>query len=206
MAFQGKVVCITGGASGIGLATAHLLASRGATVAIADSQPELLATAAADIKKANPSVQVTTKVVDVVQSSAVNSWLDEVLLAHHKIDGAANMAGISGKRTPFEDIQEADWDRVINVNLKGIFNCVQAQVKRMKEAGGSIVNAASIAGLAGAQTLVPYCASKVNDLEIIQILFTSDVEFRTCTEREGCPDLISLVSGLLRLHILKSTS
>lgn len=163
--FKGKVIAITGGASGIGQATAQLLATRGATVSIADVQQEALTTTADSIKKATPDAKVLTKIVDVTSSQQVDAWIQETVSQFGKIDGAANLAGITGKSansTLVGDVEEDDFDKIIAVNVKGLFNCLKSQLNSMKEQGsGTIVNATSIAGLRGCPRSIGYCASKV---------------------------------------------
>ncbi|KAI4256606.1 MAG: hypothetical protein L6R42_006118, partial [Xanthoria sp. 1 TBL-2021] len=162
--FKGKVIAITGGASGIGQATAQLLATRGATVSIADVQQEALTTTADSIKKATPDAKVLTKIVNVTSSQQVDAWIQETVSQFGKIDGAANLAGITGKSTNSTlvgDVEEDDFDKIIAVNVKGVFNCLKSQLNSMKEQGsGTIVNATSVAGVRGYPRSIGYCASK----------------------------------------------
>ena len=162
---DGKVIAITGSASGIGQATTHLLASRGATISMADVQEGALTATADSIRKKTPDAQVLTKTVDVSSSQQVDAWIQETVSQFGKIDGAANLAGITGKSTNTKllgDVEEDDFDNVIAVNVKGVFNCLKSQLNAMKEQGsGSIVNATSLAGLRGYPRSVAYCASKV---------------------------------------------
>ncbi len=163
---EGKVIAITGGASGIGQATAHLLASRGATLAMADVQQGALTTTADSIKKTTPNAKILTKTVDVSSSKQVDAWIHEIVSQFGKIDGAANLAGITGRSTNTSlvgDVEEDDFDKVMAVNVKGVFNCLKSQLNSMKERGsGSIVNATSVAGVRGYPRSVAYCASKVS--------------------------------------------
>ncbi|KAL8996448.1 MAG: hypothetical protein Q9169_004042 [Polycauliona sp. 2 TL-2023] len=162
--FTGKVCVITGGASGIGQATAQLLAAGGASVSIADVQQEALTATADSVRKANPDAKILTKVVDVTSSEQVNTWIQETLSQFGRIDCAANLAGIIGKganTSVVGDYGEDDFDKVIAVNVKGVFNCMKAQLNSMKEQGsGTIVNASSVAGLNGYPKNIAYCASK----------------------------------------------
>jgi NAD(P)-dependent dehydrogenase (short-subunit alcohol dehydrogenase family) len=93
--FTNKTILITGGASGIGLATAHLLASRGATLSLADVNGEALQKAAASIKEKHNS-EVHTQVVDVRKEEDVKAWVDSVVEKYGAVDGAANLAGVIG--------------------------------------------------------------------------------------------------------------
>ncbi|KAL9010855.1 MAG: hypothetical protein Q9173_004243, partial [Seirophora scorigena] len=144
--FQGKVIAITGSASGIGLALAHLLAARGASLSIADVQEDALAAAVTSIQKATPSAQILSKTVNVTSLADVSAWLDETTARFGALDGAANLAGVTGKATTMlADADEAEFDSIIQVNVKGVFNCLKAELKRMK-GGASVVNASSAAG------------------------------------------------------------
>jgi len=158
---QGKVIAITGAASGIGLATAHLLASRGASLALADIRQEPLDTAVVEISKSNSSTKIYARAVDVVKSEQVASWLDEAVKQLGKLNGTVNLAGILKLGSTIQDTKDEDWDAVIDINLKGVFNCLRAELQTIQD-GGSIVNAASVAGLRGTATGAAYCASKLS--------------------------------------------
>ena len=156
-----KVIAITGGASGIGLATAHLLASRGAKLSLADVQEAALSEAALAIKSEH-NVEVLTFVLDVRKASQVNDWISATVSKFGKLDGAANLAGVIPKSIGVGGIAEqdqAEWDFVIGVNLTGVMHCLRAQMKVISD-GGSIVNAASIAGVQGRPNNGAYAASK----------------------------------------------
>ncbi|KAL8737893.1 MAG: hypothetical protein Q9181_001265 [Wetmoreana brouardii] len=162
--FDGKVIAITGAASGIGQATAHLLAARGAAISLADIQEEALKSTADSIKKATPNAKILTKTVNVASSQEVSAWIQETVSQFGKLDGAANLAGIAGKagdKCPVQDVDEDDFDEILSVNMKGVFNCLKAELGVMKKAGGgSIVNASSVAGIRGYPNCIAYCASK----------------------------------------------
>ena len=116
---EGKVIAITGGASGIGLALAKLLAIRGAKVSISDVNEANLSNAKQAIKEAAPnSTEVLTSKCDVRKYSEIQQWLQNTVDTFGKLDGAANIAGTFGALSPLEDVDEQMWDFVIDVNLK----------------------------------------------------------------------------------------
>lgn len=161
--FEGKVIALTGGASGIGLETSKMLASRGATVCIADVQEGPLKAAAKEIESAGG--KCTTTAVNVRDRKSVESWISSTISEHGKLDGAVNLAGVIGKQigiADIEDIDDDDWDFVVGVNLTGVLNCMRAELKAMRKAGkgGAIVNAASVAGVLGLPKNSAYIASK----------------------------------------------
>jgi NAD(P)-dependent dehydrogenase (short-subunit alcohol dehydrogenase family) len=157
--FQGKLIVITGGASGIGFATAHLLCSRGAHVHIADLNPDSLTSAVSAITASSlsPPGSISGTVVNVRSRSSVESWISDIVSKHGKLDGAVNLAGVIGKQigvANVEEVEDDDWEFVLGVNLGGVLNCLRAELPVMREkngekVGGSIVNASSIAGLIG---------------------------------------------------------
>jgi len=156
--FDGKTITITGAASGIGLATAKLLASRGAKLSLADVQKDALQLVAAEIAASGGTVMTT--VVDVRDDDAVSVWISDTVEHFGKLDLAANLAGVVTKHNHLlQELQQDDWDLVMGVNLTGIMQCMRAQLKVMQD-GGAIVNAASIAGLMGRKRDSAYSASK----------------------------------------------
>ncbi|KAF3008497.1 hypothetical protein E8E13_005290 [Curvularia kusanoi] len=154
--FQGRAYAITGAASGMGLATAQLLAARGAVISLADINEEGLRSAAASLGNGQEHMYT---VVDVRNSEQVNSWIEATVKKYSKLDGAVNMAGIITKATPVKDLTDADWDFSFAVNTKGVFNCLRAQLNAMQD-GGSIVSAASVFGQFGAPGNAAYCSTK----------------------------------------------
>jgi NAD(P)-dependent dehydrogenase (short-subunit alcohol dehydrogenase family) len=128
-------IAITGAASGMGLATAQLLASRGAIISLADINEEALKTATASLSGGKHIYQA----VDVSKSESVNFWIQKTLDTFGKLDGAVNMAGIIAEPTPLTEYTDEVWDRMFAVNTRGVFNCLRAELKAMKE-GASIVS------------------------------------------------------------------
>ncbi|RSL76909.1 hypothetical protein CEP51_009543 [Fusarium floridanum] len=160
MSLIGKVYAITGGASGIGLATAKILAQRGATVSIADVDTDARESAASYFRKQGTPFSTTR--VDISQRAEVEGWLDDTLKKYGRLDGAANVAGVIGKHhgvRPVADLEDDEWHKIINVNLTGTMYCLRAQLRRIVD-GGSIVNVSSIHGTKGFAKHGAYDASK----------------------------------------------
>ncbi|KAB5539474.1 3-oxoacyl-reductase [Coniochaeta sp. 2T2.1] len=160
--FATKVIALTGGASGIGLATCHLLASRGATLSIADANGAALDAAKSEILAAQPDTKILTTVVDVRDAAAVEAWMAETVSAFGRVDGCANLAGVIGKSLGHGTLAEQDvdeWNFIIGVNLTGVMHCLKSQLGRVTD-NGSIVCASSIAGLQGRAKNGAYAASK----------------------------------------------
>lgn len=149
MSMRGKIIAITGGASGIGLAAAKILSSRGATVAIADIDPKALGETSTYFQSQEAEFMISH--LDVTKSSEVNAWIEAVVEKYGQLDGAANCAGILGKHHGIRTVAQLDddeWDRLLAVNLTGVMYCLRAELNKIAD-GGSIVNMASIQGLIG---------------------------------------------------------
>jgi NAD(P)-dependent dehydrogenase (short-subunit alcohol dehydrogenase family) len=154
---DGKVAIVTGGALGIGQATAILLAKEGAKVALTDVLDE----EGQQVVDKHSEGLVRYWHLDVSQEQQVKSVFAEVVAALGGIDILVNNAGISGINKPTHEVTEADWDRVMAINVKGVFFCTKHAVPyMMKAGGGSIINMSSIYGLIGAPDVPPYHASK----------------------------------------------
>ena len=156
---QGRVALVTGGASGIGRATALAFAREGAKVAIADmNAPGSDETLHLIRERGGEAVFVRT---DVTQAVEVKAMIDEVVKAYGRLDCAFNNAGTVGKPSSTAQCTEEDWDWAIDVNLKGVFLCLKYEIIYMLRQGhGAVVNAASVAGLIGVKNNVAYVASK----------------------------------------------
>ncbi|HEX6122934.1 MAG TPA: SDR family oxidoreductase [Ktedonobacterales bacterium] len=155
----GKVALITGGGSGIGKATALAFARAGARVVVADMAAEPGAATAREIQGAGGEAIFAP--VEVTRASEVEALVARAVEAYGRLDCAFNNAGIGGALGTVADCDEENFDRVVAVNLKGVFLCMKYELRQMLEqGGGAIVNTASAAGLVGAQGIPAYAASK----------------------------------------------
>jgi len=151
----GHRVIVTAGANGIGLAIARAFASEGASVHVCDVD----ATVLAQMAEADPSISATK--ADVSDRKAVGRFFDEAIERLGGLDTLVNNAGIAGPTAFVEDQDPLEWERCIDVNLVGQFNCARIAVAHLKQSGNaSIVNMSSISGRLGVATRTPYCASK----------------------------------------------
>ncbi len=164
MRLKDKVTLITGGAAGIGKATAERFVEEGAVVAICDVNLEA---GAATVQELGP--RVTFRQVDVTDKVQVRAWVDDVLSMHDRVDVLINNAGIirdgllvkmkEGKL--IKEMPEDDFDLVVEVNLKGVFICTQTVAPQMiRQNGGVILNATSVVGIDGNLGQTNYVATK----------------------------------------------
>ncbi|KUL89861.1 hypothetical protein ZTR_02784 [Talaromyces verruculosus] len=168
-----KVVTVTGGASGIGLATARSLAKLGCAVSLADLDANKLDAAASTIKTETPEARVLTTALDIRDRPGVTRWIANTENQLGKISGSFNAAGVanaSHSTKPLIETSDEEWDFAVSVNLTGTMNCVKEQVRAMKASGskGSIVVVASVAGLIGLQNGSAYTASKFGVVGLIR--------------------------------------
>jgi NAD(P)-dependent dehydrogenase (short-subunit alcohol dehydrogenase family) len=146
---ENQVFAITGGASGIGLATAKALSARGAAVCISDIDAEALSKAESLFSSRNVPFSVTR--VDVSRRDQVETWISGIIEKFGQLNGAANVAGVIGKDHGKKSVAELDddeWNKIIAVNLTGCMNSMRAELNSISQ-GGSIVNVASIHGTTG---------------------------------------------------------
>ena len=132
-------IAVTGAASGMGLATAQLLASRGAHISMADVNESGLEAASSTLLGHDQGRHMYT-VVDVRKSESVDGWIKSTVRRFGKLDGAVNMAGVITKATPTSEESDDHWDFVMGVNATGVFKCLRAELKAMKGGRGSIVS------------------------------------------------------------------
>ena len=137
-------IAITGAASGMGLAIAKLLAERGARLSLADMNEEGLKKAINSLE--NSDQHIYTR-VDVRESKSVDNWIARTVEKFGRLDGAVNFAGV-GRLSTIANETDEGWDFIMNINAKGVFNCLRAQIKVMGE-GGSIVSSHAVDDRAG---------------------------------------------------------
>ena len=156
---SGKIALVTGAAAGIGRATALKFAAEGAKVVVSDvvvpGGEETVA-----MIRANGGEALFVG-ADVSKTADVTALIAGTVAAYGRLDCACNNAGIEGVIAPFTEQTEENFDRIIAVNLKGTFLCLQAEIAQMlTQGGGAIVNLSSVAGLIGFPGLSAYVASK----------------------------------------------
>ncbi len=157
MRLKDKVAIVTGSARGIGLETAKRFAEEGATVVICDLNQEGVESAAQEIISAGgKAMGIAVNVTDIKQ---VEAAVEETVKAYGKLDCLVNNAGITADNTLLK-MSEDEWDRVINVNLKGVYNFGQAAAKAMADTGGTILNTSSVVGVYGNYGQTNYAAAK----------------------------------------------
>jgi len=151
------VALVTGGGSGIGQATARLLAARGAEVVVADVDEQAAEATATEI-----GAPAAAFAVDVADAASVEAMVAFVVERFGALDWACNIAGIAPQPKPFVDHSYDDWQRTIDVNLSGVFFCMQHELRQMvaQGRGGAIVNMSSGAGVVPAPGQPQYTAAK----------------------------------------------
>jgi len=159
--FSGKVIMITGAGTGLGRAVAIRLADEGATLSLIDLSMELLTETKALVAATAPKAPVLLLTADVAIESAVKHYVEETVRTFGKIDGLYNNAGIEGKQASVADYDSKMFDKVIDINLKGVFYGMKYSLPYLQKQGsGAIVNVASVGGIRAVPNQIAYGASK----------------------------------------------
>ncbi|QMV74615.1 SDR family oxidoreductase [Comamonas piscis] len=178
-----KVILITGASSGIGEATAKLLAAHGATVVLGARRVDKLGQIVADIQNAGSMAEALA--LDVTQRAQLQAFADHALARHGRIDAIINNAGVM-PLSPLAALRVEEWDWMIDVNIRGVLHGIAAVLPSMRQQGfGHVVNIASIGAHAVSPTAAVYCATKYAVWAISEGLRQESSDIRVTTISPG---------------------
>ena len=159
LGFSGKVALVTGAAAGMGLATAIAFAEAGAAVVLADFKEE--AVKMATKKLFDAGYKAISVRCDVSDDAQVEAMVERAVAEFGRLDAAFNNAGVMARIAPTADSTREDWDRVVGINLRGVWSCMKHELRHMeRQRSGAIVNNASVGALTGNPGIGAYIASK----------------------------------------------
>jgi NAD(P)-dependent dehydrogenase (short-subunit alcohol dehydrogenase family) len=157
--FENKVALVTGAGSGLGLATATAFAQSGASVALADANESSVRSAAEELSTQGHKALAIQ--CDVADDAQVERMVEQTVAAFGRLDAAYNNAGVQNVAVEAADTTREDFDRVISINLRGVWSCMKFELRQMlRQGGGAIVNCSSIGGLVAGPKRGTYQASK----------------------------------------------
>jgi len=174
--FSGKVALVTGAASGMGLATAQAFAEAGAAVVLADFREDAVKTSAQKlVESGHKAIAVRCDVSDDAQVAAM---VDRAVVEFDRLDAAFNNAGVMARIMPTAESTREEWDRVIGINLRGVWSCMKYELRQMvRQGSGAIVNNASVGALTGNPGIGSYIASKHG---VVGLTRTAALEYIQC--------------------------
>lgn len=159
ISFENQVALVTGAASGMGLATARAFAEAGATVVLADYREDVVTAEAQKLLREGRRAMAVG--CDVSDESQIEAMVDRVVAQFGRLDVAFNNAGVMAKIAPIAESTTDEWERVIGINLRGVWSCMKYELRQMEKQGsGAIVNNASVGAITGNPGIASYIASK----------------------------------------------